>query len=70
MKYVPIKNAVIIVRDKMGLTVEDKGNAELYPNLVQPFESPGRLALVKTATRDPRLGEKMMLQQRTGEEQL
>ena len=36
----------MVMRDELGPIFEDEEFADLYPNLGQPAESPGRLALV------------------------
>ena len=42
----PKGSVVMVMRDELGPIFEDEEFADLYPNLGQPAESPGRLALV------------------------
>jgi transposase len=42
---IPKGSVVMTMRDELGPIFEDEEFADLYPNLGQPAESPGRLAL-------------------------
>jgi hypothetical protein len=66
----PKGSAIMTMRDNLGQIFEDKAFADLCPNLGQLAESPGRLAQVKGATLEPRLGVKMIVRWRTGKEKL
>ena len=66
----PKRIVIMTMRYKLGLIFEGKAFAALYSDLGQPPDSQGRLTLEKGATPELRPEVKMILQRRTGEEQL